>query len=71
MDSKRKRVWKWIGIGVLIAVVVLVVIGNVVLYRAGPIFKARIIETLSTRFESRVELDNLDVSLGPRARNSR
>src|SRR4029079_7435001 len=64
MGSQRKRVWKWIGIGVLIAVVMLGVIGNVVLHRAGPILKGRIIETLSTRFDSRVELDDLDVALG-------
>jgi len=64
MGSQRKRLWKWIGIGVLIAVVMLGVIGNVVLHRAGPILKGRIIETLSTRFDSRVELDDLDVALG-------
>jgi hypothetical protein len=64
MGSQRKRLWKWIGIGALVAVVTLGVIGNVVLHRAGPILKGRIIETLSTRFDSRVELDNLDVALG-------
>src|ERR1700722_7786384 len=31
--------------------------------RAAPILKGRLIETLSTRFNSRVELDGLDVSL--------
>lgn len=31
--------------------------------RAGPILKGRVIETLSTRFNSRVELDGFDVSL--------
>ncbi len=62
--SKRRRVWKWITISTLIAAVVLFTIGEIVLRHAGPILKGRIIETLSTRFDSRVELDNLDVSLG-------
>ncbi len=43
---------------------VLFIVGEIVLRHAGPILKGRIIETLSTRFDSRVELDNLDVSLG-------
>lgn len=64
MDPKRRRVWKWIGSGVLICVIVLIVISNVMLRRATPILKSRIIESLSTRFDSRVELDKLDVSLG-------
>ncbi|HWC99060.1 MAG TPA: AsmA-like C-terminal region-containing protein [Candidatus Sulfopaludibacter sp.] len=34
-----------------------------VLRRAGPILKARITETLATRFNSRVDLDTVDVSL--------
>ena len=38
-------------------------VGEVVLRRAAPILKGRVIETLSTRFNSRVELDDLDVSL--------
>lgn len=32
-------------------------------YRSGPILKGRIIETLSTRFESRVEMDDFHVSV--------
>src|SRR5580698_7413999 len=47
----------------LIALVVLLVVGEVMLKRAGPILKGRVIETLSTRFNSRVELDDLQVSL--------
>jgi hypothetical protein len=61
--SKRRRVWTWIVASLLIAVVVLAVIGEVVVRRAGPILKGRVIETLSTRFNSRVELDGLNVSL--------
>jgi hypothetical protein len=61
--SKRRRVWTWIVASVLIAVVVLGVIGEVMVHRAAPILKGRVIETLSTRFNSRVELDGFDVSL--------
>ncbi|HEX3967815.1 MAG TPA: hypothetical protein VHW70_07610 [Edaphobacter sp.] len=61
--SKRRRVWVWIFASLLIAVVVIAVVGEVMVHRAGPILKGRVIETLSTRFNSRVELDGLNVSL--------
>jgi AsmA-like C-terminal region len=54
------RLAAWIT---LIAVIVLLVVGEIVLRRAQPILKGRVIETLSTRFNSRVELDDLQVSL--------
>jgi hypothetical protein len=61
--SKRRRVWTWIVASLLIAVVVLGVVGEVMVHRAAPILKGRVIETLSTRFNSRVELDEFNVSL--------
>jgi hypothetical protein len=61
--SKRRRVWTWIFASLLIVVVVLAVIGEVMVRRAAPILKGRVIETLSTRFNSRVELDGFGVSL--------
>jgi hypothetical protein len=61
--SNRRRVWTWIVASLLIAVVILGVIGEVMVHRAAPILKGRVIETLSTRFNSRVELDGFDVSL--------
>jgi hypothetical protein len=60
--SKRRRVWTW-TFASLLMVVVLGVVGEVMVHRAAPILKGRVIETLSTRFNSRVELDGLDVSL--------
>src|ERR1700761_6972790 len=60
---KRRKGWRlalWI---VLSALVVLVVVGEVVIRRAAPILKGRVIETLSTRFNGKVDLDDLDVSL--------
>jgi hypothetical protein len=61
--SKRRKVWTWVLASLLIAVAVLGVIGEVMVHRAAPILKGRVIETLSTRFNSRVELDDFNVSL--------
>jgi hypothetical protein len=61
--SRRSRLWKWLGISFLLAIIVLTTVAEIVLHNAAPILKGRIIETLSTRFESKVELDTFDVSL--------
>jgi hypothetical protein len=61
--SKRRRVWTRVLASLLGAVTALGVIGEVMVHRAAPILKGRVIETLSTRFNSRVELDGFDVSL--------
>jgi hypothetical protein len=61
---KRKRgLWGWIAVSALLAVIVLAVVADVMLHRAGPILKGRVVETLSTRFKSRVELDKFQVSV--------
>ena len=64
MTDRARRLWRRVAIAALIATTTLFIIGVIVLHNAGPILKGRIIETLSTRFDSRVELDNLDVSVG-------
>ncbi len=61
--TKPRKIWRWIFVSLLIAVIVLATIGGVVLHRAMPILKGRVIETLSTRFNSRVEMDNFSVSV--------
>ena len=61
-SKHRRAVWFWVGIISLVLVLALVS-GEVVIHRAGPILKGRIQETLSTRFNSRVELESLNVSL--------
>jgi hypothetical protein len=62
--SKRKRgVWGWIAISLLIAVIVLATIVEFVMHRAEPILKGRVIETLSTHFDSKVEMDGFHVSV--------
>jgi hypothetical protein len=37
--------------------------GEIVLHRAGPMMKQKVVDTLSARFDSRVELDSFSVSL--------
>ncbi len=61
--KRRRGIWKWIGISSLILILVLVVVGEVMIHRAGPILKGRVTETLSARFDSRVELESLNVSV--------
>jgi AsmA-like C-terminal region len=60
---RKHKGWRLVGWIALIVIAVLLVVGELVLRRAEPILKGRVIETLSTRFNSRVELDNLQVSL--------
>ncbi len=59
----RRGVWAWIGISALIALVTFLIVAEIMIERAGPILKGRVIETLSTRFNGRVELDNFNVSV--------
>src|SRR4051794_2313731 len=61
--TRRRGVWAWIGISSLIALTTFLIVVEVMIERAGPILKGRVIETLSTQFNSRVELDNLNVSV--------
>ncbi len=60
---RQKGVWARSGIFALIVVLALLVAGEVMLHFASPILKGRVVETLSTRFHSRVELDRLNVSV--------
>jgi hypothetical protein len=59
---RRHGVRYWIFISLLIAVIVIAVVVEIAMHRAEPILKGRVIETLSTRFDSRVELDTFHVS---------
>jgi hypothetical protein len=55
--------WNWLGVVLLLSAATLFVVAKIVLSHAGPILKGRIIETLSTRFQSKVDLDQLNVSV--------
>lgn len=61
--KRRRGLWGWIAVSGLLAVIVLAIVADVMLHQAGPILKGRVVETLSTRFKSRVELDKFQVSV--------
>ncbi len=61
---QRRRIspiWRWIFAFVVASLVALVVCAWLAIKRAEPILRARVIETLSTRFKSRVELAEFHV----------
>ncbi len=55
--------WKWIGIVALVLLVGAAVAARMVIVRAEPILRTRVIETLSNRFDGKVELADLHVSV--------
>jgi hypothetical protein len=54
--------WQWI-VGIALLLLVVVTVLGVLIFNARPILRTRVIETLSARFKSKVELDAFDVSL--------
>ncbi len=60
---QRNRWLKWVAGGVLAALAALAVAVSVLLHRAEPYLRARILETLQDRFHARVELDSFHMSL--------
>src|ERR1700681_1887402 len=66
-DGKNPRrqmtlIRRWVAIIALVIIVVATTVG-IALYRAEPILRSTVIQTLSTRFKSEVELDAFHVSL--------
>ena len=59
--TRWQRIWLWVIAPVLISGTVVAVIAAIMMRRAEPILKGRVIETLSARFDSRVELDGFHV----------
>ncbi len=55
--------WKWIGIVALIPLASGAIAVRLVIDRAEPILRARVIETLSSRFDGKAELASFDVSV--------
>jgi hypothetical protein len=60
-SNRRRSVWGWIAVFLLFVVIAIATGVEFVLHRAEPILKGRVIETLSTRFDSRVELGGFHV----------
>jgi hypothetical protein len=61
--SPTVRVFVWIGFVLFLIIAAGFIAVAVYFHRAEPILRARVIETVSTRFDSRVELSNFDVSV--------
>jgi hypothetical protein len=64
-SSSRKwrfGLWHWV-VGIAVLFVVIATASGLIISRAEPILRARVIETLSTKFKSKVELDAFHVSL--------
>src|SRR5713226_4957046 len=59
----RRRLWEWIGIVAFISLALAAGMVRFVIVRAQPILRARVIETLSSRFDSKVELESFHVSV--------
>lgn len=55
--------WKWIALVAIVLLFGMAVAARMVVARAEPILRTRVIETLSNRFKSKVELANLHVSV--------
>jgi hypothetical protein len=59
---RRARRRRWVAVITLVILVAAATVG-IALYRAEPILRSAVIQTLSTRFKSKVELDAFHVSL--------
>lgn len=61
VSRSSSRKWKWL-LAITVAILALIAVCvRIVIIRAEPILRTRVIETLSTRFKSRVELAELHV----------
>ena len=60
---RRRRLWPWITGFLLLVCAAVVICVRIAVDRAEPILRTRVIETLGTRFKSRVELATLHVSV--------
>ncbi len=61
--QRRSRKWLWAALISLILLVVMLVCIRIVLKRAQPILRTRLIETLTARFKSQVELAGFQVAV--------
>jgi hypothetical protein len=61
MPRRRSNRWRWIAGILLVLLIIGAVCVRIVIARAEPILRTRVIETLSARFKSRVELAELHV----------
>src|SRR5882762_5099269 len=60
--TKPATRWHWI-VGISLLFIVAISVVGILIYNARSILRARVVETLSARFKSKVELDAFDVSM--------
>src|SRR5579862_3750629 len=60
--NKRRAIWQWVFAAFLVVLLV-IALAAILISRAEPILRARVIETLTTRFHGKVTLDEFHVSL--------
>jgi hypothetical protein len=63
VKRRRRGPWAWILFILFLVAAGFGIAGEILIKRANPILKGRVIETLSARFDAKVELDSLNVSL--------
>jgi hypothetical protein len=63
--SRRRKhgPWFWVGMSALLVLVVVVAVFEILLSRAEPILRARLMQGIAARFHSRVEMGAFEVSL--------
>jgi hypothetical protein len=59
----RRRIWLWVALGVLVVAGTSLVGLQILMARAGPLLKDRVVQVLSTHLDSRVEIDRFNVSV--------
>jgi hypothetical protein len=59
----RRRLWERIGIVAFVCLAIAAGVARFVIARAEPILRARVIDTLAARFNSKVELESFHVSV--------
>jgi hypothetical protein len=62
-SEKKFGGWKLLGVILIFLLATAAILAKMVIARAQPILRARVLQTLSERFESKVELDTLNVSI--------
>lgn len=60
---RRRRILIWVSVVVAVLIIATLIAGDIALRRIGPVLKARVVQTLSSRFDSRVQLDQFNVSV--------
>ncbi|HTU41305.1 MAG TPA: hypothetical protein VMF10_06325 [Candidatus Aquilonibacter sp.] len=64
MGKRSRRLWMWTGIVVVIFLAGSFIAAKLVIARAEPILRARVLQTLSSRFHGKVQLEGFGVSVG-------